>query len=92
MARFFVGQRVRVIHQGQHWSRETVIRAIDVKGADGGRYFYNGIQVDIPHRVWEWCVFEPHELIPILPAHEPVAISALLEEFPSLSGVLGVVA
>ena len=88
MARFFVGQRVRVnCPRSMKHGMETVII-----GPWHG--VFSGWEVDLLSRNKEvgYCAFEEHELEPILPAHEPVAIAALLEEFPSLSGVLGVVA
>lgn len=88
MSRFFVGQRVRVVHQGRFNGRETVVLQVDTP-----RYVLGGVRVDIPHPLWGRCIFEEHELVPLVPeGHQPVAISEVIKQSPELARALGVVA
>jgi hypothetical protein len=81
MAKFFVGQRVKVnCPDSDAHGEETVILALEVYvPADDEFPGYFGIEVEIrmhPEDVSEpddyWCIFEPHELIPINDGYEKV--------------------
>ncbi len=92
MARFFVGQRVRVVKVARGWEfllgAETKLVA---PSPPDKKYSDWQIAMTDPDNGGPLYVAECN-IAPILPAHEPVAISAILEEFPSLAGVMGVVA
>lgn len=65
MARFYVGQRVRVVCPGVSTNgRETTIRELNVMARHYGAT-YCGHLVDIPHPTFGYCAYEPHELEPI---------------------------
>lgn len=83
MSAFYVGQRVRVNrHKSSAHGEETVVMAVGVRVVLYGQYFYTGIQVEIPaqkNSFSEWCIFESHELEPILyDGMQPVAWSECL--------------
>ncbi len=72
MAKFFVGQRVRVACSiSASDGEECRITALNVDGEESG-VEYIGHEVDImDERYGELCVFEPHELVPILDQNQP---------------------
>ena len=62
-----IGDRVRVHLPGsRHDGKETVVTSGLISANDFGMK-YMGHQTDIPNKYpdYEYCVFEPHELIPI---------------------------
>lgn len=94
MARFFVGQRVKLIagvdagntgvFLGMSWDDDDLCEWADVRFDNAGPTEEG--EISAPGEI---CSCDPDDLAPILPAHEPVTIAALLEEFPSLSVALG---
>lgn len=92
MARFFVGQRVRIVRNvgfnhpvlNRLIGKTGVISSIDAVGCSstGHSILLSGMSSP---------VFHPDDLEPIIPeGQQPVAIADLLSEFPSLSNALGV--
>lgn len=75
MAKFFVGQRVRVECEGSMMDgMETRIIALNVSAYEAaiGDYFGHEVEDAYPSGDPEdGAVFEEHELIPILSEHEP---------------------
>lgn len=70
MSKFFVGQRVRVdCPSSKHHGAETVVTATSVRGRDKSGYDFTGVEVSLPcsDPNWNLCVYETHELEPILP-------------------------
>lgn len=91
MARFFVGQRVRLSRPINHPDREGWEGQIREIHADKGRCFVdwdNGASDGIGefHRTCTGL----DQIDPVYPLRTPVAIADLLSEFPSLSNGLGV--
>lgn len=77
MARFYVGQRVRVINRAsRHFGSECKVTGVDVIAhvIDLGE---RGVEVDLHCTRWSCnCVFQPHELEPIVdPGREVIAWS-----------------
>lgn len=74
MGKFFVGQPVRIRCPGSDVDGHvTAVKALDVPGYD--EYRFIGVQVDVVNTdsrngQCPFCVFEYHELEPIVPPHE----------------------
>lgn len=69
MAKFFSGQRVRIVCAESNCNgRECRIREVSVVGWMDDETSFIGCSVDLPSARIEsdWCVFENHELEPIL--------------------------
>ena len=78
MSAFRVGMKVRVNcpeSPSGHHGKETVISALSVIGSCFGRS-YVGHEVALLSLMGQTCVYEPHELIPILDRPELVEWSA----------------
>lgn len=95
MARFFVGQRVRVVRvddelPGHLLGKSAIVTEILDCFSDGSPLY--GLDCfPILYEPGFATGFDPWQLEPILPyGHQPVAIADLLSEFPSLSNALGV--
>ncbi len=70
MARLFAGQRVRIVCPESNCNgQECWIREVGVVGWIDDETSFIGCSVDLPSTSIEsdWCVFENHELEPILP-------------------------
>lgn len=69
MAVFRVGQRVRVnCSESRSHGEQTTILSLDKRGMAHGIGFFIGVEVAIPcaREGWPFCVFEYHELEPII--------------------------
>lgn len=94
MAKFFVGQRVRLVGEwhsplfpSPRGQVGVVIGCGEYKSLTGMLYSYT---VSVPILGLK-VLANAHELEPILPeGHQPVEMSKLLTEFPELEQVLGV--
>lgn len=92
MARFFVGQRVRIVRVPKRWEfllgKETNI----VRPSSANK----------KHSDWEIALIDPESgkpllvaecnIEPIFHANKPVSIAKIVAEFPGLARALGVVA
>ena len=97
MARFFVGQRVRLVRgQDMYDYDEMATLGEDGVIVGGGAWFPDDPEAgydciaQFPSYPTLCCYF--WQLEPVVSDHQPVAIADLLSEFPSLAGVMGVVA
>lgn len=94
MARFFVGQRVRIVGvdetiPGHLLGKTAIVTEIMDCFWDGIPLYGLDCFPIVEDSIFA-TGFDPSQLEPILPAHQPVAIADLLSEFPSLSNALGV--
>ena len=86
VSRFFVGQHVRINAPAYpHHGVETRILKMSQRGVDHGRFFL-GAEVDIASQNFpgENCVYEYHELEPILPSGQ---VAVTLEQLLSVPGL-----
>lgn len=74
MPSFYFGQRVRVnCRQSPHHNTETRVRTPWVKTIFDDGWVDFSVEVFIPYDLgpeWEFCMFHPEDLIPIIDHHE----------------------
>lgn len=89
MARFYVGQRVRIRCPGSEVDgQDTTIRRLDVEAEEPLDGKYVGAEVDIVGDGYPFCVFEYHELDPLTdPGREVVSWSECAWQPPHLREV-----
>lgn len=73
MARFYVGQKVRIVCPSSNiHMEETTVTSVNARGIENDVWF-DGIEVDIPcgkSKYHSLCVFEPHELEPLTDSYD----------------------